>query len=110
MPRDPAALANILNGGAATPMFVGLAGPSAATYIEQTAACRWYARSPGGALSLDGVAGCAEAAPGSDFAAFTNAGDLTLESWVRPAGTSGLGRIVACQAAGGRGYTLGLRP
>ena len=83
--------------------------PGPATLIGQTAACRWYAPGPGGALSLDGVTGMARAADGGATGVGTD-GDFTLESWVKPAGTGGLGRVVASAGAGAHSYTLALRP
>ena len=81
---------------------------STVTDSETTRSCQWVAESPGRALSFDGkddYVGLGEPAKLSQFDA---KGDLTLETWVRPAQLADSCRIIHHNSAQSQ-YTLGIQ-
>jgi len=76
----------------------------APTLIPAAVSSRWFADAPGSALDLDGHTSVARGTAD----AFAAAGDLTVESWIRPTGTANLGRIVQ-QRSDSSTYQLGLQ-
>ncbi|BAY64862.1 hypothetical protein NIES22_49620 [Calothrix brevissima NIES-22] len=77
-------------------------------YSETTRSCQWVAESPGRALAFDGkddYVGLGDLTKLSDLDA---KGDLTLETWVRPAQLAENSRVIYHNSAQSQ-YTLGIQ-